>query len=201
MRESTRGWSEQQWEDYFARQDESFFLALRSRTSREQPTNDVQPSPETAGTMDDLLATASADTLLEEEDALIRELYAGLGQMPAWRAVVEFCDRTMEFVAPICENVIGSPLESVTRILCRECFLVADYVLAGHELGYDEETLCGNIALCLRARRSLDRCIQCLDRFGPEYRDACLQLRLRGKIAGVFLERRVSDLRARVWWR
>ena len=80
MQDGTRGWSEQQWEDYFAGQDESFFMALRSRTSREQPGDDVRPSPESAGTMDDLLAAASADTLLEEEDALIRELYAGLGQ-------------------------------------------------------------------------------------------------------------------------
>jgi hypothetical protein len=197
----TRNWSEEDWEAFFRKQDESYFAEMQARSWEHVEPPQNNPVSSSFQSIDDLLCAAEADTTSSEDEEIIAELDAELSRIPAWRAAVEFCDLTMDFVTPVCEGTKGGPLEYSTRTLCSECYLVTDYILAGHEIGYEEDTLCGNIALCLRSIRSLDRCLQCLERLGSHHGDSCRRLIVRGVIVRTFIDQRVAELRAKVWWR
>lgn len=194
----TRDWSEEDWELFFRRQDEQHFAEMQARG---QPSFDQLAEEPLTSTVEELLDGLDEDSLLDEAVGCDAELGDALSRIPSWRAAVEFCDRTIEFVSPRVESERGKPVEFIAQTLATESYLVPDYILAGHELGYDEGTLCGNIALCVRSRRSLERCVQCLKQLGGATDDRCRKLIRRAIVTSVFLDRRISDLRSRVWWR
>ena len=131
------------------------------------------------------------ELLLEEE----------LNKVPAWRAAVEFSNSCFDFVQPRCGREKGGPNQYLLRTLCQRSILVPDYISGGHEIGYEEDTLCGNIALCLRARQNLERCAQCLERLGGARDEGCRPLLVRACVTRTFLEKRIAELRSQVWWR
>ena len=131
------------------------------------------------------------ELLLEEE----------LNHVPAWRAAVEFSNTAFDFVQPRCSGKPGGPTQYLLRSLCQRSILVPDYISAGHEIGYEEDTLCGNIALCLRARKNLARCIECLERLGGAHDEGCRPLMVRACVTRTFLDKRIAELREQVWWR
>jgi|GEM_PF-1436318 len=194
----TRDWSEEDWEEFFKRQDERYFAEVQAQSLEQPAEADGTLSPCGA---DQASSDADDEDLIAEDPEYEVELDEELSRIPVLRAAIEFCDRTMEFVSPICNETRGGPMEYVTRTLCTECYLVPDYVLAGHEIGYDEDTLCGNIALCVRSRRSINRCIQCLERLGGPSNEACRKLIVRAIVTRVLLDQRIAELRKKVWWR
>ncbi len=215
----TGNWSEEDWERFFQQQDEQFFQKMRE---------EMQDEPFDAGPLDletdldeDMARFLEEDLLSEDFDAPPEEhdccpyeqeyeeqadFEASLGRelnlIPAWRAAVEFSNAVFEYVRPVCRNGHeGGPVQYLVRTLCQGSVLVPDYVSAGHEIGYDEDTLCGNIALCVRAKRSLDRCVQCLERLGGPHDKDIRPLLVRAVVTRTFLEHRIRELRQRVWWR
>ena len=193
----TREWSEDDWELYFDEQDRQYQVSDEEHDPNGHPgecpldaagaDSESPPLPADGAPSDDPL----------HEDWLEREL----NEIPAWRAAVEFGNYAYDYVAPICHGQEGGPREYVLRTLCHESYLVQDYIAAGHEIGYDEETLCGNIALCRRAVSALARCAQCLERVAGKDREACSALSSRASVTQAFLTRRIERLRDMVWWR
>ena len=194
----TRLWSEADWERYFAQQEsgsgDEHRVPIETPLGWEAP---LPPCPDDSSTADENDMFSEDDEDGFAPDPELEEL----NQIPAWRAAVDFSDSVYEFVAPVCEEQQGGPVVHIMRTLCRESYDVHDYLEVGHRLGYDEDTVCGNIAICVRARRSLQRCIQCLERLDGCNYPNCARLLLRGIVARSFLDRRIADLRQMVWWR
>lgn len=193
----TRDWSEEDWERFFREQDDRHFAEMQAHMC--QQGEEIEGSLP-ASVADELLADFGEDDLFEEDFEFDEELGEALERIPAWRAAAEFCDRTIGLVAPMLERRRGGPRAYLAQTLVTECYLVPDYILAGHELGYNEDTLCGNIALCVRSRRSLERCIECLERFGGALNEQCRKLMICAIITRVFLDQRITELREKVWW-
>ena len=192
----TREWSEDDWEFYFGEQDRQYQLSDDARDSAGHP-DECPLGADDADTDPPLLADGAPSDDPRNEDWLEREL----NEIPSWRAAVEFGNYAYEYVAPICQGQEGGPREYVLRTLCHESYLVQDYIAAGHDIGYEEETLCGNIALCRRAMSALARCEQCLERIAGKDREAHGALVSRAGVAKAFLTRRIQELRDMVWWR
>jgi len=98
---------------------------------------------------------------------------------------------------------IGSlePCSEIPEILFLSAPKVGANLAGGHGLGYEEETLCGNIVKCRWALADCEFCREMLEHLvqqtGREvYRNLAAQsLQLSGQI-----RERVTRLRARVWW-
>jgi hypothetical protein len=81
---------------------------------------------------------------------------------------------------------------------------VSAKIINGHGLGYDRDSLCGNIACCKRAlgslRESLDGLLALRQRgvLLPAEADELLR---SGRELGEAVSERIEDLRRRVWWR
>ena len=197
----TRLWSEEDWERYFAEQErsnqESDAPPIEAATDWDASHAACPSDPSVWDDDDDEPLGDDDDD--DDEFAIDPELEE-LNEIAAWRAAVDLSDSVYEFVAPSCEAEQGGPIGFILRTLCRESYCVHDYVEAGHKLGYDVDTLCGNIATCLRACHSLDRCIQCLERLGGRGDPDCRRLLVRAAVTRSFLERRIADLRQMVWW-
>ena len=216
----TGNWSEEDWEHYFQQQDERFFQQMQEEMDDDVPDRfpidlDTDIDSDLARILKEELASTDYEDLPEEhnccpydgddeEPPSDDEVSMGkeLNQIPAWRAAVEFSNSVFEYVRPVCKNGHeGGPVQYLIRTLCQGSILVPDYISAGHEVGYEEDTLCGNIALCVRAKRSLERCVQCLERLGGPHDDGSRPLLVRAVVTRTFLERRIKELRAQVWWR
>lgn len=82
--------------------------------------------------------------------------------------------------------------------------MVPAQIAGGHGIGYDRESLNGNIANCKRALKSLGDCVGSLaalerrELVGP---DDASGYRRRAEDVRVEVERWIEELRARVWWR
>jgi hypothetical protein len=193
----TRLWSEDDWEHYFDQEDRKGRHALAEPVEESEGS---QYSPSIDGQLDD---SCSADgmPLQEGPEQDVEPDIGELNAIPAWRAAVDLTENIYRFVAPACEEARGGPVQYIARTLCREGCNVHDCLEVGHKLGYEEDTLCGNIAMCRRSYRALQRCIQCLERLGGNGDPECGRLLTRALVTRSFLQRRMSEMREMVWWR
>jgi len=77
-------------------------------------------------------------------------------------------------------------------------------IAGGHGIGYDRESLCGNIANCKRALKSLEACMLSLadlERRGLLQSQDAKSLQAQARAAWKATARWIEDLRSRVWWR
>jgi len=77
-------------------------------------------------------------------------------------------------------------------------------IAGGHGIGYDRESLCGNIANCKRALKSLQTCSESLDALAQRDLFSCARagaFRQEAESVRTEIARWIENLRARVWWR
>ena len=82
--------------------------------------------------------------------------------------------------------------------------MVSAQVAGGHGIGYERDSLCGNIANCKRALRSLDACreqLLILQERRLILPDDLLALSVEADQVSVEISRWIESLRARIWWR
>jgi hypothetical protein len=93
------------------------------------------------------------------------------------------------------------PCPEIPDILFLSAPKIGANLAGGHGLGYDEETLCGNIVKCRWALADCEFCREMLEYLARKtgrmiYRSLAAQsVRLSGQI-----RERISRLRTRVWW-
>jgi len=81
---------------------------------------------------------------------------------------------------------------------------VSAEIANGHSLGYDRDSLCGNIACCKRGLGSLAECMDgllALRQRGVVLPSEADELLRRARQLGDGLSQRIEELRRRVWWR
>jgi hypothetical protein len=82
--------------------------------------------------------------------------------------------------------------------------MVSAQVAGGHGIGYERDSLCGNIANCKRALRSLQACREqfpILQQRGLILPDDLLTLSAQAEQVSAEIRRWIENLRARIWWR
>jgi len=82
--------------------------------------------------------------------------------------------------------------------------MVPAQIAGGHGIGYEKDSLCGNIANCKRALRNLTACMAQLkaleaNRLLTPSEAGCLSDQAQSAAAEI--SRWIEDLRGRVWWR
>ena len=139
-----------------------------------------------------------------EDDADLQDLVASfeeVKEIPAYRRAEDFAalleKALQEHVADWENNE-----DAVNAYM--SAHMVAAQIAGGHGIGYERDSLCGNIANCKRAVRNLQSCIEQLADFptqGELPPAEAARLRAEAEQVGVELDRWIESLRARVWWR
>ena len=200
-------WDEGDWEQFLLRQD-----ALSAKyqelyeTLRDHPDRDELIAREMRWHLPDEFFAGSgdeADEFIDDDEWLEREeaFMADLDAIPAYclgRGFALTVDRQLS--ARLRERLSAD--EGAART-ARAAVEAANHIASGHSMGYERDTMCGNIACCNRALASLAECL-----------DGLLALRRRGILTPAEADRllaagrqvndavaqRVEGLRRRVWW-
>ena len=198
-------WDEVDWEEFLLRQD-----ALNAKyqelyeTLRDHPDRDALIAREMRWNLpDDALGGPPTDEgdLDDDEWASEEAFVADLDTIPAYRQGQGFAlavDR--QLTARLRERVSSD--EDAARAV-RAAVDVSNHIASGHGIGYERDTLCGNIACCNRALRGLAECFDsllALRRRGvlpPAEADELLD---GGREANEAIAQRIDELRRRVWW-
>ena len=219
------GWDEDDWEQFLLRQDalnakyQELYETLRHHPERDEiiaremnwnlpaevdEADDLLDDDEDEGP-DDLdldLALGCDEESCEGCDAYGDEddLH-GLGDTPAYALAHEFADDLEQQFAP---RALDRPeAEDSIAAVTRAAYDVSARIVNGHSIGYERETLCGNIACCRRALASLNECIDgllCLVKDGICSQEDIVAFLRRGKELGDSISQRIEGLRSRVWW-
>lgn len=93
------------------------------------------------------------------------------------------------------------PPGQIPEILALSAPKIGANLAGGHGLGYDEETICGNIVKCRWALADCEFCREMLEHLvqrggGDDYRSLVEQSRQ----LSAQIRERIARLRARVWW-
>jgi hypothetical protein len=150
-----------------------------------------------ADQLDELLLESEA--AIEEAEVRLEEIENGLENSPPNNEnYLELAKSARRFAVAIARL---EPCSEVPEILFLSAPKVGANLAGGHGLGYDEETLCGNIVKCRWALADCEFCREMLEqlvqRTGREvYRTLAAQsVRLSEHI-----RERIARLRVRVWW-
>jgi hypothetical protein len=201
-------WDEGDWEQFLLRQDalnakyQELYETLRDHPSRDELiAREMRwhlPEDVFAGFPDD-----DDDEPIEDEEWQAREeaFAADLEAIAAYRLGQAFAERVDHCLAGLLGERVTLDEDAVRTV--RAAFEVAHHIANGHSIGYERDTLCGNIACCARARRSLDECFDgllVLRRRGvvpPSHTDRLLAV---GRDASDAIAQRTEELRRQVWW-
>jgi len=139
-----------------------------------------------------------------EEDPDARELVAAFRQVrriPAYRLAEAFA----EHLEGALRTALGhAPADEETRATLLSAQMVSAQIAGGHGIGYGRDALCGNIANCKRALRSLSEClagVASLEARAVLSAAVAAQIRAEAEQVSRELSRWIEALRALIWWR
>jgi hypothetical protein len=139
-----------------------------------------------------------------EDDPEASELLACFDQVksiPAYEKACAFSLRLEQFLhGRFSDNCEDEDLRSALL----SAAMAPAQIAGGHGIGYDRESLCGNIANCKRALKSLEDGLKSLDslqRRGLIGEKDAAGLHEEALAARREIESWIENLRARIWWR
>ena len=200
-------WDEDDWEDFLARQDalnakyEELYETLRDHPERDEliaremhwnfPEDLFGSYPEDDEPLDDEGEGDATDDFGDEFAAV--PVY-GMAQDYALAVDRQLTARLRDRVAT----------DEDARPARQAALSIPAGIAGGHSIGYERDSLCGNIACCKRALASLGESLEGLlalrnrGTLLPAEADVLLQ---RGRELGEAIAQRIEELRLRVWWR
>ncbi|MFW6107426.1 MAG: hypothetical protein ACOC8A_01915 [bacterium] len=220
-------WDEDDWEAFLSRQDflnakyQELFETLRRHPDRDQliaremhwnlPEDlggygsfyeDYPPYDDELDDEDEVFLDGPVDTDAHTHEAFDTSAPDDPRQIPAYALAQSFAldlDRRitarLRDAAESDEDAAGVTLAALD---------VSAKIVDGHSIGYERDSLCGNIACCKRAltslRESLDGLLALRHRrvLLPTEADELLE---RGRGLGEAIRERIQELRRRIWWR
>jgi hypothetical protein len=94
-----------------------------------------------------------------------------------------------------------TPPPDNAELLCLSAGKVDANLAGGHGLGYDEDSICGNIVKCRWARSDCEFCREMLEGFRQKTGDVkYLPLIEESRRLSDLIRERIARLRQRVWW-
>ena len=209
-----RPWTEEQWERFMERSDaRSAKFGELFETFIDHPDCDEiiaremgWNEPEEADDADDEEEPDAWEVPEVETDedweATRREHEAALKAIPAYSQGFEFglkVHHTLKpYFIPDQEDQDEDLIEAVSGGRT-----VAAKIAGGHGMGYDDDTLCGNIVCCKRSLAAANECLRglhsLLDRrvIPAEVLDPLIE---ECKEVRALVEEHIAQLRSRVWW-
>ena len=198
-------WDEGDWEAYLDRQDvleakyEELFETLRDHPERDEViAHEMRWNlPEGALGLYGHPAEAEDDELHDGRHSFA----ADLASIPAYSLVHDFVLEVERRLTARLRDGVGAD-EDASRAI-RAVVEVSSQIASGHSIGYERDTLCGNIACCNRALAGLAECFDgllALRRRGILPPGEADELLSTGRAASDAVAQRVEELRRRVWW-
>jgi hypothetical protein len=199
------GWDEDDWDAFLARQDvlaakyEELCETLPDTPERE----DIIAREMHWSLPEGLLANPPQDdTLLGGDGDPGEAPDQEFDTLPAYRMAQEYA---LAFDRQITARLRDrAATDEDARQAIQAALDIPAEIAGGHCIGYERETLCGNIACCKRALACLDASLDGLlalrkrGTLPPAEADTLLR---RGRELGEAILERIEALRLRVWWR
>ena len=146
------------------------------------------------------------DELSEDEDLelelefLSRELEEELKNIASYELCKEFASKAKDYI--LAKFNIDDGKNNKAENLLNESIKAAANIAGGHGLGYDRNTLCGNIVKCKWALNNIENCVKMLDDliFKEGFDKTILDLSCLARDTGFAIEERIENLRKQVWW-
>ena len=98
---------------------------------------------------------------------------------------------------------LGGDLEERLAEALADAGLVPAKLAAGHGMGYEDDSLCGNIVCCKWSLEAANRCLGSLSELSdghPPLRPRLAPLSEEGREVERLVAARIAELRTRVWW-
>ena len=196
-------WTEAQWERFLRRSDvRSAKFGELLETFRDRPDRDDIIAREMGWDLDAEPPFDVPDPEEVDEDEVedsARERRSGLESIAAFVRAQAWGRRVREG----CLEGEGEEGDEDLAEALGSGFLVAVKIAGGHGMGYEDDSLCGNIVCCRRALEAAQRCIKALESLGaralvPAHTLAALMA--EGREVEALVQERIRDLRSRVWW-
>jgi hypothetical protein len=155
---------------------------------------------ESDGTADEFAALNEPPSIEDIEE--IRRERDELQNLPAYRRSFDWSIRVFEALKPEFGKLGDNLDELLTQTIC-DAQVVAAKIAGGHGMGYEDESLCGNIVCCKRALEAAKRSLQSLSELShnhPPLSAPLAPLLQEGQEIERLVEYHIAELRARVWW-
>jgi hypothetical protein len=210
-------WGEEQWERFMKESDvRSARYGELLETLMDHPERDEIIAREMGWDRDDEvddeaeddwraeLNEAMNDPLTDEELEEYRRERGEVEDVPAYARSFAWASRVFHSLRPEFE----SPLDEMSDvdelfIEALDCRVVAAKIAGGHGMGYDEDSLCGNIVCCKRSLEAADNSLRALAELAelrPELRETIAPLLEEGRQVRQLVVDRIEELRSQVWW-
>ncbi len=139
------------------------------------------------------------DKSIECHEATERDV-EDVKKITAYKRSYEFCIRLREYF----KNNRGIETDENTRDAITASSIVPAKISGGHGMGYEKDSLCGNIANCKRSLKNASKCIYLLEmvRASASFPEDEVNI-LIGEAIKVEREviKWIEDLRSKIWWR
>jgi hypothetical protein len=201
-------WDEDDWEGFLLRQD-----ALNAKyqelyeTLHDHPRRDELIAREMGWRLPErqcascngACGQSPGEEPPEEESA---ESFEDVEEIPAYRLAQQYALAVERQLTARLRDNLGADEDAARAI--RNAVEISVHLANGLGLGYERDSLCGNIACCKRALGSLAGCMDdllALRQRGVVLPSEADELLRRGREVGECLHQRTDELRRRVWWR
>jgi hypothetical protein len=163
---------------------------------------DHEPSPEVAeeiAAMNEALNDKEAMAEAEEE---VRRRDEELERMPAYSKAHDFGLRVHDAIKPYLEADKEEEDDDLTAAMSN-CFVIAVKLAGAHVMGYEDESLCGNIVRCKRSQEAAEECLGALKALRkrkvmpPKVVDPLIR---ENEEVLQLVKEHIAELRSRVWW-
>jgi hypothetical protein len=200
-------WDENRWEEFMQEADRKADEYLKRFEEEHQKGDGAHPliEPKENFLCDDELDEESEMEFsdLEPEVWESPRMYWEEGdfeQIPAYQVAYDFAMAAHNFVERFCPERTDVP---EIKVLAENCFLVPVKIAGGHGMGYEKDTLEGNIANCKRGLVAANNCVNALASLKARTTPIPELLKLYTlavKTRDVVKEW-IEELRGKVWWR
>jgi hypothetical protein len=217
-----RPWGEEEWERFMQESDaKSARFGELLETLRDHPDCDEiirremgwdkgdetgsDDDEESDNDLDDWKAEAIAamneppsEEVLEE----VRRDQDELENLPAYRRSFDWSMRVHEALKESFGELEGD-LEELVGEAVGDSHMVAAKIAGGHGMGYEDESICGNIVCCKRSLEAAKRSLAALSELQnrhPPLAGSIAPLLEEGEEVQRLVEDHIAELRGRVWW-
>jgi len=212
-----RPWTEDEWEQLFRRSDvRSARYGELLETLRDHPDRDEIIAREmgwTRGLSDESSETPDLDAPVDidamdldpELEETTRRDEEMLDAIPAYSHGQDWGLRVHRALQPYFELDPTVELEPDDPLVVAfsDSLVVSAKIAGGHGIGYDEDSLCGNIVCCKRAWEAAERAVHALEELVESGQVPAAVIRPLlddGRQVRALVQQHIAELRSRVWW-
>ena len=138
-----------------------------------------------------------------EDDPEADELLASFEQVQNITAYRQACEFAITLEACFRRRFADDLDDDAVHTALLSASMAPAQIAGGHGIGYERDSICGNIANCKRALKNVEACLDCLNdlerrRLLPP--GEAMDLRLSSGLVREHILQWIDELRARVWW-